>query len=189
VNWDDAGMLEASRDQGFAKKTLFSAVAALEQFFDRDIAPHLFVVGAENPTESAATVFRDDLVPLGIAENERGRNVVGNAVRTSKRAREIKMPAPDGVGRLLTQWRIAVRGQLGRQRRSGCGIGMYWRGRCTDAETRVHALAEDTHMRRVFKDNRRFPVGCVGHRRGAPKAKLGPRQLPVKLAEISRHVA
>jgi hypothetical protein len=68
VNGDDAGMLEARGDQGFAQEARFVDVAMRKQLLDGHVASELAVVSARDAAEAAAAVLRDDLVAVGVAE-------------------------------------------------------------------------------------------------------------------------
>jgi hypothetical protein len=73
VDRDDAGVLEASGDQGLAQEPDLAHVAARDQLLDRDVAAELAVVGARHPAEAAAAMLAEDLVAVWIAELRRCR--------------------------------------------------------------------------------------------------------------------
>jgi len=67
VDWNDAGVLEASGDEGLAHEANFVHRAAREQLLDGDIAAELEVVGTRDLAETAATVLAEMMIARWVA--------------------------------------------------------------------------------------------------------------------------
>src|SRR5262245_24524025 len=81
VHRDDARMLEARRDQCFAKEAQLGCVAAVEQLLHRDVATELAVMRAPDEAEAATALFTAEIVALALASLERRRRTQWFLVR------------------------------------------------------------------------------------------------------------
>ena len=60
-------MLETRGDQGFAQEANFADVATREELLDGHITSKLSIAGLGDAAEAAATMLRDHLVAVGVA--------------------------------------------------------------------------------------------------------------------------